>query len=235
MSLLSLGLQVRTLPGTPTIGLRMKLFISFVGLLLASPAVAKTEGSVTLGGTITEHGTSSESTSAEVITLNGRHEGIYDFNNTIQLSKGKTTLNLISGEAKEIHNISKNFYVIGDVRYDYDQFRSWHDTGVAAAGVGYRIIHTKNLKVSNELTTGVRATDFGGYAVVRESLWARYESNRVYAFTKLLFEKSNISYYRAQSGVNFKVTPKLSFGVQNLYSKDVKENDITSFNLGIRF
>ena len=221
---------------TPLIGIYMRLLLGMTCLLLASPAVANTSGGVTIGGTIADHGTSSESTNLDVVSLHGSWEDLYDFNNTIQLSHGKTSLNLISGEAKKLYNFKRHhFYVIGDVRYDYNQFRPWQHTGVVAVGAGYRIIHTDTFKLSNELTGGARATDFGIYPVIRESLWARYETKRVYLYTKLLVERSNITYYREQSGINYNVTPKLTFGIQNLYTRDVKENDITTFNLGVHF
>ena len=213
----------------------MKYLIALLLVSISGPAFANVEGSASAGGSMAVHGTESETTTLDVIDSSGPWEGVYSFNNAFQRTKGVTSINLIDGEIKENYNLKPKLYVISDFRYDYNEFRPWQNTGVIATGFGYRLIHTKKLKISDEVTLGIRITDLGKYPVIRDSLWIRLDTGKLQAYSKLLYEKSNISYYQEQSGIDFKVTKLLTFGIKDIYSKDIKLNHITSFNIGVKF
>ena len=210
-------------------------------LLLASTsayaqdtASSATKTSLTIGGMATDHGNASLTFDGEVATQKGRWQGVYDLDASYQQAKNVVTLDMISGEAKQNYALDARDYLIGDVRYDYNEFRPWKNTGVISAGYGYKLVRTGNIKISNELTTGIRITDDGKYAVLRDSVWISYNKGPFTAVNKFLIEKSNINYYRNQSVVSYALTPVLSVGVQNMYTRDVKENNVTSFTLGLK-
>ena len=216
-----------------------KIAALFLGLVLASSAHAQSvDGShanLTVGGMFTDHGNATATIDGELTTQSGRWQGVYDVNYNYQQSRSVATVNMGAVEAKRNYSLDNRNYLIADARYDYNEFRPWQNTEIAAVGWGYKLIRTDHLKVSNELTGGYRKTDFGNYLVGRDSLWIRYSNGPLTAYNKLLFEKSNIDYYRNQSAISYSLNNQVAVGVQNLYTRDIKENNITSFTIGINF
>jgi len=216
-----------------------KITALFLSLAFTASAHAQSvDGShanLTLGGMFTDHGNATATVDGELTTQAGRWQGVYDANYNYQQSKHVTTVSMGGVEAKRNYALNSKNYLIADVRYDYNQFRPWQNTEVAAVGWGYKLIRTDHLKVSNELTGGYRKTDFGSYLVGRDSVWIRYSNGPVTAYNKFLFEKSNIDYYKNQSSIVYNLNNKVAVGLQNLYTKDVKENNITSFTFGLNF
>lgn len=204
-------------------------------LVFSSAAYAKTQTSISIGGMVTDRGNATLTIDADVTSEKGKWQSIYEFDSSYQQSKNKTTLNMISSEAKKNYALDNRNYVIGDVRYDFNQFRPWQHTGVISTGWGYKIVRSKNFKISNELTTGIRITDDGKYLVGRNSLWIIYNTGPVTVTNKFLYEKSNIDYYRNQTIVSYKLTNKFAVGIQNMYTKDVLKNNVTSFTFGAKF
>lgn len=213
----------------------MKKILAIAALFAATPAWADTTGAVTLGGMFTDHGNATATLDSEFVTQNGPWQGVYDLNYNYQQSHSVTTVSMGGAEVKRNYAITDRNYAIADARYDYNEFRPWQHTAIAAVGWGYKIYRDDHFKISNELTAGYRRTDFGDYAVARDSLWIRYTNGAVVAYNKFLFEKSNIDYYRNQAAIQYNLNSTLAVGVQNLYTRDVKENDITSFTLGVKF
>ena len=220
----------------------IKRIIFLFSLLLATGAHAQvgqtvdgTHATINVGGNFTASGNANATVAAELTTQKGRWQGDYTVDYNYQQSKNKATVSLGGLEAKRNYALNDRNYLIGDLRYDYNQFRPWQHTGIAAVGWGYKLIRTKNLKVSNELTAGYRKTDFGDYAVVRDSVWIRYNNGPVTVLNKFLYEKSNIDYYKNQSAITYSLNKSVNVGIQNMYTRDVKENNITSFTLGYKF
>lgn len=220
----------------------IKHILALLALSIAVPAYAQvgqttdgTHANVTIGGMMTDHGNATATLDGEITTQKGKWQGVYDANVNYQQGKHVKLIEMIALEAKSNYALNDRNYLVGDVRYDYNDFRPWKHTGIAATGWGYKILHTEHLKVSNELTAGVRETDDGTYTVARDSLWVRYNNGPVTVYNKFLFEKSNIDYYRNQSGISYNVTESLAVGMQNLYTRDIKENNITSMTLGFKF
>jgi putative salt-induced outer membrane protein YdiY len=217
-------------------------YILFLLVLVSVPAYAQvgqttdgTHANITVGGNMTNTGNATLTADAEVTTQQGRWQGDYTANVNYQQSKHVKTIEMYGFEAKRNYILNDRNYVVGDVRYDYNDFRPWKNTGIAAAGWGYKLIRSKNFKVSNEFTVGARQTDDGTYAVARNSLWIRYNKGPITVYNKFLYEKSNIDYYRNQTGISYNLSKTFAVGIQNLYTKDVKENNITSMTLGFQF
>ena len=220
----------------------IKHILAFLALSVSVPAYAQvgqttdgTHATATVGGMMTDHGNATVTFDGEVTTQQNKWQGVYDVNLNYQQAKSVKLVEMIALEAKRNYALNERNYLVGDVRYDYNDFRPWKHTGVAAAGWGYKILRTEHLKISNELTAGVRETDDGTYAVARTSLWIRYTNGPITAYNKFLFEKSNIDYYRNQSAITYNLTNSLAVGVQNLYTRDIKENNITTMTLGFKF
>jgi hypothetical protein len=205
-------------------------------LLVSTSAYAQTNATVSVGGMKTDHGGATLTFDGELSHQHGKWQGVYDIDTAYQEAKHTTTMNMEAVEAKENYAIDdRNYAIVGNARYDFNQFRPWKRTEVVAAGWGYKLVRTDNLKVSNELTTGVRLAAGEKYAVFRNSLWIRYSKGPLTALNKFLYERSNINYYRNQTVASYALTPVLTAGVQNMYTRDVKENNVTSFTLGAKF
>lgn len=226
------------------VNMSMKKYILTLlfALIVGTPAFAQvgqttdgTHATLAVGGMFTDHGNATATVDGELTTQNGRWQGVYDVNYNYQQSKSIATVNMGGLEAKRNYAIDSRNYAVADIRYDYNEFRSWQNTGVAAVGWGFKIFRNDHLKISNELTGGVRQTDQGTYTVARDSLWIRYTNGPITAYNKYLFEKSNIDYYRNQTGISYNLNNLVAIGVQNLYTRDIKENNITSMTLGFKF
>jgi len=220
----------------------MRKLFALVALLFATPVYAQsnqtTDGThavLAVGGMFTDHGNATATVDGELTTQYGRWQGVYDINYNYQQSKSVATVNMGAAEIKRNYALNDRNYVIGDIRYDYNQFRPWQNTYVVASGWGYKVYRSDHIKVSNELSAGYRHTDDGDYFVARDSVWFRYSNGPLTAYNKFLYEKSNIDYYRNQAAITYNLNNLVAIGVQNLYTRDIKENDITSFTLGVKF
>jgi hypothetical protein len=208
--------------------------ITLVALFLSSPVSAQTTGTASIGGQITNNGVNQNS-NVEILSRHSGHTGSYELGNTFQRANGKTVTNVINLDVKQNFDLNKSLYSMNEFRYDFNANRAWNHTAVFGSGLGIRLYNKGDLKISDELSGGIRITDFGKYPVMRNTFWVRYNRDRVTLYSKWLYERSDISYYQEQSGVSVQVYKRITLGISHQYQRDIKTTEITAFNLGLKF
>lgn len=199
---------------------------------------ASADNKLTLGGTVVKDSSAVLTTGFDHSKEYGRWqhaiEGNYIYNEKNQVR----TRNEGYFMFKENYELNEKNYVLGSVRYDYDEFRVDQSSARSILGVGhgYKLIRTDRMKMSNELSVGQMRQNSDWESVVTNSLWMSYKvAQRVTFSNKLLVDWANETYVRNRTELSYQFDEGFIVSVNNLYTKDPVPDNVTSFNIGTRF
>ncbi len=72
--------------------------------------------------------------------------------------------------------------------------------------------------------------------VVRNSIWLTYNVDSKLTFTnKFLIEQGTDTYIRNKTGLDYALSDTLIVGMSNLYVHDLADDNIFTFNIGVKF
>jgi len=209
-------------------------------LLLAGlfSTTASADNKLTLGGTVVKDSSAVVTTAFDHAKEYGRWqhsiESTYIYNEKNEVR----TRNEGYFMFKENYELDNRNYVLGSVRYDYDEFRVDQSSArtTLGAGHGYKLIRTDRLKMSNELSIGQMYQTGNWGSVVTNSLWMSYKvAQRVTFSNKLLVDWATETYVRNRTELSYQFDEGFIVSMNNLYTKDPIIDNITSFNIGTRF
>jgi putative salt-induced outer membrane protein YdiY len=209
-------------------------------LLLAGlfSTTASADNKLTLGGTVVKDSSAVVTTAFDHAKEYGRWqhsiESTYIYNEKNEVR----TRNEGYFMFKENYELDNRNYVLGSVRYDYDEFRVDQSSArtILGAGHGYKLIRTDRLKMSNELSIGQMYQTGNWGSVVTNSLWMSYKvAQRVTFSNKLLVDWATETYVRNRTELSYQFDEGFIVSMNNLYTKDPIIDNITSFNIGTRF
>jgi putative salt-induced outer membrane protein YdiY len=132
---------------------------------------------------------------------------------------------------KRIYTFADKHYVIGNVGYNFDDYREVNTRKTYGAGYGYKILRTEKFKASNEITFLNLNTDLGNELIWRNSLWFFFKIDDQLSFTnKYLIETGDIEYVRNETYFNYQLTEKLKLSLGNVYTEDPVSDNVTTIN-----
>ena len=210
-----------------------RTLILSAALLFSFPAYAQVERETTgsLGGTVINDDNIVLTGAFKHVTDTGPREYSFESDILYKSANGVTSREQINAVAKFNQDIHANHYVQASVRYRHDPRTFSEDQAVYSIGHGYRIIKTEKTKLSNELSVGYKHGT-GGYSdvVVRESIWLSHTlSKTVSVSNKFMIEQGSRTFIQNKAEVKYKLSEKTSFSIQDLYTKDKREDNTISF------
>jgi putative salt-induced outer membrane protein YdiY len=210
-----------------------RTLILSAALLFSFPAYAQVERetSGSLGGTVINDDNIVLTGAFKHVTDTGPREYSFESDILYKSANGVTSREQINAFAKVNQDIHAKHYVQVGARYRHDPRTFSEDQAVYSIGHGYRIIKTEKTKLSNELSVGYKHGT-GGYSdvVVRESVWLSHKlSNTVSVTNKFMIEQGSRTFIQNKAEVKYKLNEKTSFSIQDLYTKDKREDNTLSF------
>jgi putative salt-induced outer membrane protein YdiY len=216
----------------------MKKLLVVLALLFSTPAYADTvQGSI--GGTVIDSNNTVITGSFDYDSKkeNSNWQKYLDMDYIYNDTHGMRLKNRFDAFAKLDYNLDSKNYLQGEARYEYNQLGIHNNKIVVAIGNGYRLVHSKNMKLSFETSVGIaKATDFNEI-ILRESVWATYKLNdSSHLEEKFLIEhgKSH-DYIRNKASIVFDISKHVFVSVTNIYTDDYSVSKITTFNFGAKF
>ena len=204
-----------------------------VALLFSFPAYAQVERETTgsLGGTVINDDNIVLTGAFKHVTDTGPREYALESDILYKSANGVTSREQINAFAKVNQDIHPKHYLQAGVRYRHDPRTFSEDQVVYSIGHGFRIIKNDKTKLSNELSVGYKHGT-GGYSdvVVRESIWLSHNlSKTVSVSNKFMIEQGSRTFIQNKAEVKYKLSEKTSFSIQDLYTKDKREDNTISF------
>ena len=211
----------------------IKKLILAIALLFSFPAYAEVEKETTgsLGGTIINDDSIVLTGAFKYVLDTGPREYSFDTDFIYKSSDGNTSREQLNAFAKINQDIHPNHYVQVGVRYRHDPRTFATDQVVYSIGHGYRIVKNDRTNISNELSVGYKHGS-GNYSdvVVRESLWLSHKLNKTLSVSnKFLIEQGSRTFIQNRAEIKYKLSDKTSFSIQDLYTKDFREDNTISF------
>jgi len=210
-----------------------RTLILLAALLFSFPAYAQVERetSGSFGGTVINDDSIVLTGSFKHVTDTGPREYSFESDILYKSANSVTSREQINAFAKINQDIHPKHYVQVGVRYRHDPRTFSEDQAVYSIGHGFRIIKNDKTKLSNELSVGYKHGT-GGYSdvVVRESVWLNHNlSKTVSVSNKFLIERGELTFIQNKAEIKYKLSEKTSFSIQDLYTKDWREDNTLSF------
>ena len=210
-----------------------RTLILSAALLFSFPAYAQVEKETTgsLGGTVINDDNIVLTGAFKHVTDTGPREYSFESDILYKSANGVTSREQVNALAKFNQDIHPNHYVQASVRYRHDPRTFSEDQAVYSIGHGFRIVKTDKTKISNEISVGYKHGT-GGYSdvVVRDSIWISHKLNKTVTLSnQFLIEEGSRTFIQNKAEVKYKLTDKLSFSLQDLYTKDWREDNTFSF------
>ena len=217
----------------------LRKLILTLALAFSAPAYAQVEKETTgsIGGTIINDDNITVTGAFKHVTDTGPREYSFETDFIYKSSDGKTSREQINAFAKLNQDVHPNHYVQFGVRYRHDPRTFSSDQAVYSIGHGYRIVKNDKTNISNELSVGYKhGTNSYSDVVVRESLWISHKLNKsVSVSNKFLIEQGNRTFVQNRAEVKYKLSQNTSFSLQDIYTKDAREDNTLSFAFGFKF
>jgi hypothetical protein len=211
----------------------IRTLIVSVALLFSFPAYAQVERQTTgsLGGTVINDDTIVLTGAFKHVTDTGPREYSVETDILYKTSNGVTAREQINAFAKINQDIHPDHYLQAAVRYRHDPRSFAEDQVVYSIGHGFRIVKNDNTKISNELSVGYKhGTDGFSDVVVRDSLWIRHNLSKVITLSnQFMIEQGSRTFIQNRAEIKYKLSEKASFSIQDLYTKDWREDNTLSF------
>ena len=211
----------------------IRKLILTLALLFSFPAYAQVEKETTgsLGGTVINDDNIVLTGAFKHVTDTGPREYSFESDILYKSANGVTSREQINAFAKVNQDIHAKHYVQVGARYRHDPRTFSEDQAVYSIGHGYRIIKNDKTNLSNELSIGYKHGT-GGYSdiVVRESIWLSHNlSKTISVSNKFMIEQGSRTFIQNKAEIKYKLSEKTSFSIQDLYTKDWREDNTVSF------
>lgn len=211
----------------------IKKLIFTLALIFSFPAHAQVERETTgsLGGTVINGDNIVLTGAFKHVIDTGPREYSFETDLLYKSANGVTSREQINAFAKINQDIHPKHYLQVGVRYRHDPRTFSEDQVVYSIGHGFRIVKNDRTKISNELSIGYKHGT-GGYSdvVVRESLWISHKVNKkVTISNQFLIEQGSRTFIQNRAEIKYKLSDKTSFSMQDLYTKDWREDNTLSF------
>jgi hypothetical protein len=210
-----------------------RTLILSAALLFSFPAYAQVERetSGSLGGTVINDDSIVLTGAFKQVTDTGPREYSFESDILYKSANGAISRKQINVFAKINQDIHPRHYLQATVRYRHDPRSFAENQVVCNIGHGFRILKNDNTTVSNELSVGYKHGT-GGYSdvVVRESLWISHKLNKTVSVSnKFMIEQGSRTFIQNKAEIKYKLSEKTSFSIQDLYTKDWREDNTISF------
>jgi putative salt-induced outer membrane protein YdiY len=146
--------------------------------------------------------------------------------------------------AKLDYKLANTYYLQAGTRGEYDNLRDDLYSITNEIGGGYKFIHTKKIKLSDELGLGLHSDRFSSSSIISNSVWFTYCITENLTFNdKFLIErgwkKSYLEDTRYTSNITiftYKLTPKVDLTIQQKYKREKTSNiNVTLIGLALHF
>ena len=211
----------------------MRFILPVLLVMSTAPAYAQVEKetSGSLGGTVINDDNIVLTGAFKHVTDTGPREYSFESDILYKSANGVTSREQINAFAKVNQDIHTKHYVQAGVRYRHDPRTFSEDQVVYSIGHGFRIVKNDKTKISNELSVGYKHGT-GGYSdvVVRESVWISHKLNKkLTASNQFMIEQGSRTFIQNRAEIKYKLSEKTSFSIQDLYTKDKREDNTLSF------
>jgi len=211
----------------------IRTLILSAALLFSFPAHAQVQRETTgsLGGTVINDDNIVLTGAFKHVTDTGPREYSFESDILYKSANGVTSREQVNAFAKINQDIHPKHYIQVGARYRHDPRTFSEDQAVYSIGHGFRIIKNDKTKLSNELSVGYKHGT-GGYSdvVVRESIWVSHKLNETLSVSnKFMIEQGSRTFIQNKAEIKSALTDKLSFSIQDLYTKDRIEDNTVSF------
>jgi hypothetical protein len=211
----------------------MRFILPVLLVMSTAPAYAQVqkETSGSLGGTVINDDNIVLTGAFKHVTDTGPREYSFESDILYKSANGVTSREQINAFAKINQDIHSKHYLQVGVRYRHDPRTFSEDQAVYSIGHGFRIVKNDKTKISNELSVGYKHGT-GGYSdvVVRESIWISHKLNKqLTASNQFMIEQGSRTFIQNKAEIKFKLSEKTSFSIQDLYTKDWREDNTLSF------
>ena len=211
----------------------MRFILPVLLVISAAPAYAQVERetSGSLGGTVINDDNIVLTGAFKHVTDTGPREYSFESDILYKSANGVTSREQVNAFAKINQDIHPKHYLQAGVRYRHDPRTFSEDQAVYSIGHGFRIVKNDKTNLSNELSVGYKHGT-GGYSdvVVRESLWISHKlSKTVSVSNKFMVEQGSRTFIQNKAEIKYKLNEKTSFSIQDLYTKDKREDNTLSF------
>ena len=210
------------------------LALAILALFAAQAAEAKTK--ITVGGQVVAGDSTTANVSLDHSWEKGKEQYVVDFDYFYKDDDGKRKRNDGQLEVKANHALDTKNYVFVTGRYDYNEFRDNESKVIGGIGYGRKLVRSKTVKLSNEISTGVLKNRNGWEPVVRNSVWLAVKlGDKSELSNKFLIEQGKETFVRNKTQLKYMVTKNFNAGITNTYIKDPKSRNVTLFNFGVEF
>jgi putative salt-induced outer membrane protein YdiY len=205
-------------------------------LLLLSSSISHAETKATIGGLISSNDTANLTLGFDHTVENGPWQSVIETDYFFSEQKNIVSRNRGFFSGKQNYSLDERNYVFVVGRYEFDKLRTPDEKVIAGAGYGYKLIRTSKVKLSNEVSLGTLKDRYDFEPVVRNSIWLTYNVDSKLTFTnKFLIEQGTDTYIRNKTGLDYALSDTLIVGMSNLYVHDLADDNIFTFNIGVKF
>jgi len=210
-----------------------RTLILAAALVCSFPAYAEVERETkgSLGGTVINDDNIVLTGAFKHVTDTGPREYSFESDILYKSANGVASREQINAFAKINQDIHPKHYVQAAIRYRHDPRTFSEDQAVYSIGHGFRILKNDKSKISNELSVGYKHGT-GGYSdiVVRESLWISHSLyTAVSVSNQFMVEQGSRTFIQNRAEIKYKLSEKTSFSIQDLYTKDWREDNTISY------
>lgn len=207
-------------------------------LLLSTPVVAqaKSETSGSLGGILINDDDITITGSIKHITDKKPTEYSFEADAIYRTGNERTQRQQVNVFTKLNQDIHKSHYIQTAVRYRHDTRSRLQNQAVYTVGHGYRILRTDKTRISNEISVGYKhGTNELSEFIVRDSVWLSHNLSKTTSVTnKFLIEQGQRTFIQNRFELKFKIGENTSVSIQDIYTKDDREDNTFSVAFGIK-
>jgi putative salt-induced outer membrane protein YdiY len=212
----------------------MKKLLGIFFLMIAATAQAETKA--TIGGLISSNNTTNLIVSVDHSKEQGPWQYVLEADYFYSEQKNVVSRDRGFFSAKQNYALDERNYIFVVGRYEFDKLRIPEDKVILGSGYGFKLIRTDHTKLSNELSLGSLKDREGWEPVIRNSIWFSYETDSKVVFSnKFLVEQGKNTYIRNKTSLDYLLTDTVTVGLSNLYVDDLDNDNIFTFNIGMRF
>lgn len=202
---------------------------------LAAHATAETSGS--LGGILINDDDITVTGAIKHVTDKKPTEYSFEADAIYRTGNARTQRQQVNAFTKLNQDVHQNHYVQAAVRYRHDTRSGFQHQAVYSIGHGYRILRTDRTRISNEVSVGYKhGTNELSEFMVRDSVWISHKLSKTASVNnKFLIEQGQRTFIQNRFELKFKITENTSISIQDIYTKDDREDNTFSFAFGFKF